>query len=206
MKLLGVTGGLAMGKSMAATFFRRMEIPVVDTDDLARQLVRAGQPALEEIVARFGDDLLDEHGELKRSLLAARVFPDARRLRELESILHPPIREQWLATTAQWRQEGHAIGAVIITLLFETTAEESFDAILCLACSEATQLDRLRARGWTEDQIAQRLSHQWPVATKIAKADYVIWTDVPERIHQDQLSAVLAHESGFRGTDHVNRE
>ena len=194
MKLLGVTGGLAMGKSMAATFLRRMEIPVVDTDDLARQLVRSGQPALKEIVARFGDDLLDDHGELKRSLLAARVFPDARRLGELESILHPPIREQWLATTARWRQEGHAIGAVIIPLLFETSAEECFDLIVCLACSEATQLDRLRARGWTEEQIAQRLSHQWPVATKVAKADYLVWTDVPESIHRDQLSVIVEQE------------
>ena len=193
MKRLGITGGMAMGKSTTTAFLRERRVPVIDTDDIARQLVAPGQPALQEILNRFGRDLLDNQGQLRRAALAERVFPNPARLRELESILHPPIRERWQAQIAGWQTGGAPLGAVVIPLLFETGSEPGFDFVLCLACSAATQHERLRARGWSNTQITQRLSRQWPVSKKIAKADFVIWTDVPTAVHRKQLDSILHH-------------
>jgi dephospho-CoA kinase len=150
---------------------------VVDTDELAQQLVQPGQPALAEIQAAFGKNLVGPDGQLDRAGLARVVFTDAAARKKLEAILHPRIRERWLAQIETWRRENHALAVVVIPLLFETQAEASFDKIICVACSAATQRQRLLRRGWTSDQIEQRLAAQWPVARKIARADFVVWTE-----------------------------
>jgi dephospho-CoA kinase len=182
-----------MGKSTAAAWLRGKGVPLEDTDETARRLTRSGEPALREIAGRFGSDLLDANGELRRDALAALVFSDAGRLRELEAILHPRIREHWLAEAARWRSEGSEVGVVVIPLLFETGAETAFDAVVCVACPEGTQRERLAARGWTDSQIAQRMARQWPVSNKIAKSDFMVWTDVPEAVHFGQWEEILAH-------------
>jgi dephospho-CoA kinase len=190
---LGITGGIGMGKSTAATFLRGRGLPVEDTDETSRQLTRPGEPALREIVDRFGAGLLDARGELRRDALAALVFSDPERLRELEAILHPRIREHWQSQAARWRSDGRNVGAVVIPLLFETRAESEFDAVVCLACSEGTQRHRLAARGWSDAEISRRLSRQWTVAEKIAKSEFVVWTDVPEPEHFAQWEEILSH-------------
>src|SRR5437016_5314417 len=97
MKVIGLTGGIAMGKSTSAELLRQRAVPVIDTDDLARDIVAAGQPALAEVAAAFGKRLLDSTGSLIRSELARIVFSDPARLKQLETIVHPRIRELWLA-------------------------------------------------------------------------------------------------------------
>jgi dephospho-CoA kinase len=177
MKTYGITGGIGMGKSTAAAILRERGVAVVDTDDLARQVVQPGQPALLEIQNAFGHDLVGSDGQLKRDRLAALVFsnPDARA--KLEAILHPRIRSLWETQLIAWREEGRAVAAVVIPLLFETKAESAFDSIICLACSDATQHARLSARGWSSDQIAQRIAAQLPVTEKMSRANQVIWTE-----------------------------
>jgi dephospho-CoA kinase len=201
MKVCGLTGGLGMGKSTAAQFLRERGAPVVDADELAGQLARPGQPALAEIQSAFGKDIIAADGQLRRDELARIVFADAAARKRLEEILHPRIRERWLAQVETWRaapkrsdggrKENHALAVVVIPLLFETRAESSFDKIICVACSAPTQRQRLLSRGWTPEQIQQRNAAQWPVEQKIARADFVVWTEGDLDAHARQLERIL---------------
>jgi hypothetical protein len=110
MKLVGLTGGIGTGKSTAAKLFSKRGIPVVDTDDLARELVNPGKPALAEIARFFGTEILDERGELRRGALARIVFSSREKLKQLEAVLHPRIREAWLKECQRWR-EGESLSS-----------------------------------------------------------------------------------------------
>lgn len=191
MKVLGITGGVGMGKSVTGALLEKRGVPVVDTDLLARQLVEPGQPALAEITSAFGPSILSADGSLDRKELARRVFSNAAERAELEGILHPKIRDAWAAQVDDWRRSGREFAAVVIPLLYETKAESSFDAVICVACGAATQANRLRERGWSGGEIEQRLDAQWPVEEKISRADFVIWTDGPLDVHAAQLDRVL---------------
>jgi dephospho-CoA kinase len=191
MKVLGLTGGIGMGKSTSAQFLQKRGIRVVDTDALARQVVEPGQPALAEVIAAFGPETVGPDGRLRRDELARRVFADPAARQRLEKILHPPIRKLWRAQTETWRAEGAPLAVVVIPLLFETKAEAELDATICIACSAATQQERLRTRGWTPEQIEQRLQAQWPIEQKIARADYLIWTEGSLEVHAAQLDRIL---------------
>jgi len=180
-----------MGKSACAELLRARNAPVIDTDDLARQLTLPGQPALAEIESAFGRVIIGPDGQLSRAELASRVFSDAAARRKLENILHPRIRELWRAQVRTWRAEGHHIAVVVIPLLFQTGAEKELDAIICVACSAATQQERLLARGWKPDEIQQRIAAQLPVEKKIAASTYVIWTEGDMDLHATQLDRIL---------------
>jgi len=202
MKICGLTGGVGMGKSTAARFLREHGAQIVDTDELARELVQPGQPALAEIQNVFGQKVISPGGQLRRAELAKIVFADAAARKKLEAILHPPIRKQWLAQIEAWlaapkrsdggRGENHPLAVVVIPLLFKTRAESHFDKILCAACSAAAQRERLLARGWMPEQIRQRTTAQMPVEQKIARADFVIWTDGALDMHARQIERLLA--------------
>jgi dephospho-CoA kinase len=191
LKVLGLTGGVGMGKSAAESFLRQQGLPVVDTDVLARQLVEPGQPALDEIRAAFGDAVLAADGRLRRDELARIVFnDDAARVR-LESILHPRIRALWQQQVQTWCGEAKTTAVVVIPLLFETGAEKELDETICIACSAATQRERLLARGWSETQIQQRIAAQLSIEKKVEKADYVIWSEGNLDVMAAQLSLLL---------------
>lgn len=180
-----------MGKSTAAGFLSGMGFPVADTDLIAREVVAPGQPAIAEIRAAFGDVMIQADGHLDRARLAEVVFGDAEERRRLEAIVHPRIRSAWEGRVAAWREAGHALGLVVIPLLFETQAANRFDATVCVACSEATQGHRLKARGWTGDHIRQRVAAQWPIEQKIEQSTYVVWTEPPPAIHEAQLRHIV---------------
>ncbi len=194
MKVFGLTGGIGMGKSTAAQLLRARGVSVVDTDDLARELVLPGQPALEEVRATFGDQMVGPDGQLLREELARLVFADANARRRLEAILHPRIRERWRAQVEFWREEGRSVAVVVIPLLFETGAETELDAVICVACTPGTQAERLRARGWTEEEIKQRLAAQMSTDEKLARATYAIWTEGSLEVHAQQLERILPRE------------
>jgi len=192
MRLLGLTGGVGMGKSACADLLLQRDIPVIDTDKLARDIVEPGQPALAEVQQLFGAEIVGADGRLRRDLLARSVFGDPQARRQLESILHPRIRQLWLSQVKSWRANGLPLAVVAIPLLFETKAETEFDAVVCVACSAETQFTRLRSRGWSEEQIAQRIAAQLPVDQKIANSTYVIWTEGSLEIHAAQLERILS--------------
>lgn len=181
-----------MGKSTATTLLAELGAPVVDTDVIARQIVEPGQPALAEIRAVFGPGVFRGDGSLHRDELARVVFSEAPARRKLEAILHPRIREIWLAQVEKWRASQLAVGVVVIPLLFETNAASHFDATICVACSAPTQLQRLQARGWSREQIEQRSQAQWPAEEKMKRSDYVVWTEGSLAAHREQLKRILA--------------
>jgi dephospho-CoA kinase len=191
MKVCGLTGGVGMGKSTAAQLLRERGAQIVDTDELARQLVEPGQPAVSEIKAAFGEQMVASDGRLRRDELAQIVFTDPVARKKLEAILHPRIRERWLAQLETWRRENRPLAVVAIPLLFETKAESCFDKIICVACSAVTQRERLLNRGWTPEQIQQRLAAQWPIDQKIARSDFVIWTDGSLDVLAQQIERFL---------------
>lgn len=192
MKTLGLTGGIGMGKSIATRCFRERGAQVVDTDALARQLVEPGQPALAEIQSLFGNSMVAPDGRLRRDELARVVFSDSLARKKLETILHPRIRESWQAQLETWHQADCELALVVIPLLFETNAESNFDKTVCVACSAANQRKRLLERGWSPQQITQRLNAQWPIDQKIARADFVVWTDGPLATHTEQIDRIVA--------------
>jgi dephospho-CoA kinase len=191
MKVYGLTGGVGMGKSTSDKLLRARGVAVVDTDIIARELVEPGEPALAEIQALFGADIVDAEGQLRRNELARLVFTDANARKRLENILHPRIRVIWQKQIAKWRDEGRPQAVVVIPLLFETKAEAGFDAIICVACSATTQRRRLEERGWDSDQIEKRIRAQWPTEKKMTLANYVIWTEGSLDTHAAQLERVI---------------
>lgn len=192
MKVLGLTGGVGMGKSACAQLLLARGVPIIDTDELARQIVEPGQPALDEIQKTFGADLIDTDGRLRRGELARVVFANPESRKTLEGILHPRIRQLWQAQVETWRKEQRVLGVVVIPLLFETEAEAELDFTICVACSFLAQHQRLSARHWPAAQIQQRIQAQWPIEKKMAAADYVIWTEGSLDLHASQLERILA--------------
>jgi len=201
MIVIGLTGGVGMGKSTAAKFFAERGLPVIDTDELARELVEPGQPALAEIRKVFGESVIDAQGRLRRDEMAKAVFADLSKRQRLEAILHPRIREAWLEQVERCRSEGRAGAVVVIPLLFETGAEKQFTHVVCVACSLATQRGRLAQRGWSEDQIEQRIAAQWPIEKKMAAAQFVIWSEGGTDVHQAQVDRILDRLELSRTTD-----
>ena len=189
--IVGLTGGVASGKSEVTRRFEALGVHVADADVIARAVVEPGQPALAEVRKAFGADIVGPDGRLRRDALAQRVFADAADRARLESLLHPPMRALWHARMETWRAAGHPLAVVVIPLLFETRAEPELDATLCVACTAATQHARLRARGWSPEQIAQRVRAQWPIEQKISRADYLVWTEAGLEVLAAQLERIL---------------
>lgn len=191
-KVFGLTGGIGMGKSTVSQLLERRGIPVADTDVLARKVVEPGQPALAAIQEMFGAAVIGPDGALRRDELARRVFASDMSRKQLEAILHPRIRALWQEQVDQWRKDGVRLGVVVIPLLFETNAAKNFDKVICVACSAASQQQRLAARGWTAEQIQQRLAAQWPIEKKMTQADFVIWTEGSPEVTMTQVDRILA--------------
>lgn len=191
MKTFGLTGGIGMGKSATAQLLQWRGALVVDTDELAHKVVAPGQPALTEVRKEFGQDIASPDGRLRRDELGRIVFTDAAARKRLEDILHPCIRDLWHAQIESWRNEGKPLAVVVIPLLFETGAEAEFDAVICVACSAATQRQRLLERGWTPEQITQRIAAQKPIEEKMTRSDYVVWTEAGRDVLAQQLYRIV---------------
>jgi len=176
MLRVGLTGGVASGKSTVARVFRRQGAVVIDADVLARRLVRPGGEVWRKIVACFGEEVLREDGAIDRPRLAGIVFSDPEKRQVLEGILHPPILHLARRVTAKL---GRLIpGAVVVwdfPLLFEAGLQAEMDKIVVVACSDDLQLKRLMLRdGLSEAEARARICAQWPLERKMAQADFVI--------------------------------
>lgn len=174
MKLLGLTGGIGSGKSTVASIFSELGADVIDADDLARQIVEPGQPALAEIQEAFGPAVIESDGRLDRKRLAEIVFADPGARARLNAITHPRIRERMNAEVeARRMQPGLLI--LDIPLLYENARLESVEKTIVVWVDEATQLARLTARDGLEMGAARaRIAAQLPLAEKKALADHVI--------------------------------
>lgn len=185
MRVVGLTGGIATGKSTFAAALRARGVPVVDADALAREVVRAGSPALGEIVAAFGEGVLDPQGALDRKKLGAIVFADPEARRRLEAITHPAIRRGMLDATARLAAAGHDLVFYDAPLLFEVGLEGALDAVAVVWAPRDVQLARVvRRDGITLAEADARLAAQLPIDEKALRADFVV-----ENAGEDDLGA-----------------
>ncbi|HEY2880311.1 dephospho-CoA kinase [Nocardioides sp.] len=170
---VGLTGGVASGKSTVSAMLRDLGAVVVDADSLAREVVEPGTSGLDAVVAEFGAEVLTEDGRLDRAKLGALVFADPTRRAALEAIVHPLVR----ARAAEIEQAAPAGVLVVhdIPLLVETGLAASFDAVVVIDVPEEVQVERaLRERGWTEPEARARVQAQASRSERLAAATYVV--------------------------------
>jgi len=175
IRIIGLTGGIASGKSSVARFFQERGVPVIDADQLSRDAVQPGSNGLARVVAEFGSGILDASGQMDRSKVAAQVFSDARKRSTLEAILHPEIKqlaEQALIRTAE---AGHRVVMYMAPLLIEAGATERVDEIWVVTVSPEVQLERLMLRDGLDRETAQRIiASQMPLSEKATYGRIVI--------------------------------
>jgi dephospho-CoA kinase len=175
--LFGLTGGIASGKSTVAARLRARGVPVIDADEVAREVVAAGTPGLQAVVEAFGASVLDRDGALDRKALGQVVFADGGARRRLNAILHPLIGQRTAERAAALESQGEPLACYEAALLVENGLAAMFRPLVVVACDEGVQLARLRARdGLSEEEARARIAAQKPLAEKVAVADHVIDT------------------------------
>jgi dephospho-CoA kinase len=185
-----LTGGIASGKSTAAKFFGDLGVPILDSDQVARDIVEPGQPPLERLVERFGKSILTPDGHLDRPALRDIVFADPRARADLEALTHPAIGAAMEARSAI---AGGPYQILVIPLLVEKNLGSQVDRVLVVDCAEALQLQRLHSRdGSTPEQAQAILNAQASRATRLKAADDVITNDASMDAVRTQVAALHA--------------
>ena len=174
MRVVGLTGGIASGKSTVSEMFRELGAQVIDADQVARDVVEPGTPGLEEVARRF-PGVVDGRGNLDRAALGRRVFADPAERRALEAILHPRIREEVARRTEALARAGESVALYDAALLIENGLHRGMDGVVLVSVPEAVQRARLAARDGLDDAaITARLAAQLPLADKRAHATWVV--------------------------------
>jgi dephospho-CoA kinase len=177
VKIFGLTGGIASGKTTVARILEREGVPVIDADQLARDVVAAGSPGLAAVVAEFGDVLLP-NGELDRKKVGAIIFADPDKRMRLNTIVHPLVAQASAARMQSLEAAGFSLACYDAALLVERGLADAFRPLVVVAASREVQRARLIQRdGLSEADADARLDAQAPVDAKIAVADHVLWND-----------------------------
>ncbi|MBN2162405.1 MAG: dephospho-CoA kinase [Pontiellaceae bacterium] len=172
--VVAVTGGIACGKSEVGRLLGKAGFGVCDTDLVAHELMRKGQPVFAQIVEHFGRQILAVDGEISRELLGLQVFANPDRLDLLNSLVHPVVRDRLLRLITETREAGTS-AAVQIPLLYESRMEDlGWDAVICVSSHEELMIERLIARGLSRIDAGKRIASQWPLARKEQWADWII--------------------------------
>jgi dephospho-CoA kinase len=172
--IVGLTGGIASGKSTVSAILREHNIPVIDADIIAREVVEPGKEAYNQIVKRFGRDILEEDGTLNRSALGEIVFNDEQKRQQLNAIVHPAVRKEMLSKRDYYLQNERSV-ILDIPLLFESNLTHLVDKVLLVYVDEEVQLKRLIERnGFSEREALARIQAQDPLKDKVAKSDEII--------------------------------
>lgn len=194
--VLGITGGIASGKSTVGDMFRKRGAPVVSADQLAREVVLPGSPTLARLVERFGKKILAADGSLARETLARLIFADETARADLNAITHPAIAALAEERLAQLRNCGATLVAYEAPLLFEAGAEGRVDQVLLVWVEPQVQLQRLMARdGLAETEARIRIAAQMPLAEKAARADFVIDNSGSPAVTEEQVAVLFARLS-----------
>jgi dephospho-CoA kinase len=193
MLRIALTGGIATGKSYVLDRLRDRGIPGIDADAIVHGVMAPGTEATAAIAARFGEGILAGDGSVNRAKLGPIVFADAAARRDLEAIVHPAVRRSITAGVRAFELLGtHSWVVVAIPLLFETAGAPDYDRVIVTACAPELQLARLLARGLSEAESRRRMDAQLPTAEKVARADFVIFTDGSFEETDRQIDAVVA--------------
>jgi dephospho-CoA kinase len=175
MLRVGLTGGIAAGKTTVASMLRERDVPVLDADPLGHALLELGQATYGEVVAAFGKDILDSYGNVNRAKLGALIFGDAEKRARLNQILHPRILgvvQKWFAALDE--PDGPEFAVVEAALLVEANYTEKLDKLIVCWCRPEQQMERLLQRGLSEPEAQQRVAAQMPLDEKRKKAHVVI--------------------------------
>jgi dephospho-CoA kinase len=196
MIVVGLTGGVATGKSTVAKMFKQCGVIVIDADELARNVVNPGKPAWRDIVKLFGKTVLNPDHTINRQALGAIVFGNRAKLRRLERIIHPRVaREQARLARQTAREDPKAVVIYDVPLLFEAGVDKRVDNIIVVTADRETQIARLKKRNrLTRAEAIRRINSQLPLAKKIQRADYVLNGTLPRpslRKQVGQLSKIL---------------
>ena len=171
MLKMGLTGGIASGKSVVAAMLREMGFPVLEADVVAHLLIEPGQPAHEEVLREFGNGLAGVDGRIDRGKLAEIVFADSAKLVRLNKIIHPRVEEAVFRQFEDWQRQGvRDAGFVVAALLVEAGYAKNLDGMVVVFCRPKQQMERLRARGMSETDAKRRIAAQMPVAEKLRHA------------------------------------
>lgn len=190
--VIGLTGGIASGKSTVSEMFRELSIPVIDADIIAREVVERGKPAYNKIVEVFGAEILQEDGELNRPKLGSVVFNNEEKRLQLNKIVHPAVREEMNRQKEMYIKEGAQAIVLDIPLLFESKLTSLVDHVLVVAVKPQTQLERLMKRNnFSEEEATARIHSQMPLEEKVKRADEVINNDGTIVGTKTQLRVIL---------------
>jgi dephospho-CoA kinase len=202
VRVVGLTGGIATGKSTFSAALRARGVPVIDADELARRVVAPGAPALAQIARAFGPAVIAADGSLDRKRLGEIVFADGAARKRLEAITHPAIRIAMVEEATDLAARGHPLVFYDAALLYEVGADEVVDSVVVVYAPAGAQRARLAARdGLTAAQADARLGAQWPIEEKAARADFLVdntggIADLGEKA--DRLLADLRRGAGRR--------
>lgn len=178
MRWIGLTGGIASGKSTVTQEIKHQGYVVIDADELARRVVAPNSAGLTQVVQTFGQGVIGPDGQLDRKAMGQVVFSNPAKLSQLESILHPLIQAKVKEEKSQLEKRGEKIAFYDVPLLYEKNLAQQFDAVVVVSCSEALQRQRLKKRdGLSEEEVEKRLRAQMPLKEKVQKADFVIVND-----------------------------
>lgn len=175
MKWIGLTGGIATGKSTVADLFRQEQIPVIDADTIAHQALVASSPVFQKLVNDFGQDVVGSDGNIDRARLGKKIFQNKDLRLKLDSIVHPFVKNQVAQEKQKLIQQGVKVAIYDVPLLFEKNMQKDFDQVIVVTCDPKTQLQRLMARNsLSEDEAKLRIAAQMSLSEKVKKADIVI--------------------------------
>lgn len=173
--ILGLTGGIATGKSLVSDYFKSKGYPVIDADQVSRQVVEAGSLGLSQVADHFGSHILFENGELDRKKLGQLIFSDSEKRKELNAIMHPLIRSEVLKQLNQLKKEGYDLIVLDLPLLFESSYEDQVDQVMVIHINKDLQLKRLMKRNdLSQREALQRIHSQMPLEEKMKKSQVLI--------------------------------
>lgn len=184
---IGLTGGIGCGKSTALGFFKEAGATVLETDAIVRELLATDKDLISGIREAFGPDVIDREGRVDRAALGARVFRNSTALANLESLVHPRVRQQWIREVA----ENHPVLIVEIPLLFEKDLHGYFSTTICVSSYPELQRARLKARGMSESQIQYRKDSQLSLDEKMSRADIILHNNGSPGHLQSQVELLM---------------
>lgn len=191
MLIVGLTGGIGSGKSAAAAVFAQLGAVVIDADQIAREVLAPGAPAVSRILELFGSDVVND-GVVDRQALAAKVFADPQALASLEAVTHPLIRQRFEEIVSQQSQD--AVVVHDVPLLFERDLVDSYDVVITVEAPMSLRRERLLARGLSEEQIERRIAAQVSDEVRRAGSDIVIVNDSDLEALSHQVKALWQEE------------
>ncbi|WP_299089544.1 dephospho-CoA kinase [uncultured Metabacillus sp.] len=173
--VIGLTGGIASGKSTVSNIIKKAGIRVIDADKISREVVEVGQPAYKQIIETFGEEILHEDLTLHREKLGALIFSDETKRKQLNEIVHPAVRQEMLKQTQEEKERQAKAVILDIPLLFESSLTYMVDKTVLVYVNEETQLKRLMERnGFSEEEAMMRINSQMPLKDKVKLSDEII--------------------------------